>query len=77
MPIYLNGKKVSPLKNYKPKNIENYEIYSGPYSVDPLTTSSTTLLTAQKILEHNVVIQQIRYQEVSNNSGGSTAYIGI
>ena len=77
MPVYLNGKKVSPLKNYKPSSIDNYTVYSGPYNIDPLAASATTLSTAQKILEQNVVVKKIRFEEVSNNAGGTTAYIGL
>lgn len=77
MPLYLNGKKVAPVKTQKPTSIDGYTIYSGPYVIDPLTTTDTTLATESKILEQNVIIHKIRFEEVSNLSGGTTAYIGI
>ncbi len=77
MPLYLNGKKIAPVKMQKHSSVDGYTIYSGPYVVDPLTATDTTLATESKILEQNVVIHKIRFEEVSNLSGGTTAYIGI
>ena len=71
MPAYLNGKQVAAVKQ-----MGQYDLYSGPYTVDPLAASNVTLPTAQKVLENNVTVYQIRFEEVSNNFGGNTVYIG-
>lgn len=71
MPAYLNGKQVAAVKQ-----MGQYDFYSGPYTVDPLAASNVTLPTAQKVLENNVTVYQIRFEEVSNNFGGNTVYIG-
>lgn len=77
MPAYLNGQKVAVVRQFTPTSIDQYEVYSGPYTVDPLTQSNTVLSTAQKILEQNVTVNKVRFEEVSNNSGGNTVYIGL
>lgn len=52
------------------------EIYDGEYIVTPSTNSEQTLNTANKLMKENVVVKEIPYFEVSNNSGGNTVYIG-
>lgn len=76
MPLYLNGKQISPVV-LKKSSIEDYNFYEGPYVINPLTTTSSILQTEQKILEQNIIVNKIRFSEVSNTSGGTTAYIGI
>lgn len=50
--------------------------YAGVYEVTPLVNASTTMQTAQKYMDRDVVVREIPYQEVSNLSGGNTATIG-
>lgn len=49
--------------------------YTGEYSITPSATSEVTLQTAQKLMDADVHVQKIPYYNVSNNSGGETAYI--
>lgn len=53
----------------------NYEVYEGSYIVTP-SVSNQTLDTANKLMQSDVIIEEIPYAEVSNNSGGKTASIG-
>lgn len=52
-----------------------YEVYEGAYKVTP-SVSNQTLETANKLMQSNVIVEEIPYAEVSNNSGGKTASIG-
>lgn len=52
-----------------------YEIYDGSYQVTP-KTASQTLATANKLMQADVMVNEIPYAEVTNNSGGKTASIG-
>lgn len=56
-------------------NTADYDVYEGTYKVIP-SVSSQTLDTAHKLMQSDVVVEQIPYAEVSNNSGGKTASIG-
>lgn len=49
--------------------------YEGAYEVTPLADGSTTLETAQKYLDSNVVVSKVPYFETSNTDGGETVYI--
>ena len=49
--------------------------YEGAYEVTPLADGSTTLETAQKFLDSNVVVSKVPYYETSNTDGGETVYI--
>lgn len=49
--------------------------YDGTYEVTPLADESTTLLTAQKFMDSNVVVNKVPYYETSNTDGGETVYI--
>jgi len=49
--------------------------YAGEYEVDPDFTGHT-LLTKNKLLLENVVVNPIEVASVSNTSGGKTVYIG-
>lgn len=51
------------------------DTYDGEYTVTP-KVESQTLETAGKLMDDNVTIKEIPYYNVSNNSGGSTVYIG-
>lgn len=51
------------------------EIYSGTYLITPLVNAAQELPTAHKILEQNVVVEEIPYYEVSNQYG-KTVHIG-
>ena len=50
--------------------------YEGEYVVTPSTSNQQTLKTAQTLLENDVTVLKIPYFDVSNNSGGTTVYIG-
>ena len=52
------------------------EEYDGSYEVIPLAWDDQSLPTTNKILRHDVHIQEIPYYEVSNPSGGMTVNIG-
>lgn len=58
----------------KPEGIVG-ERYDGPYEVDP-AFEETTLSTANKVLEDDIVVNPIEVARVSNLSGGRTIYIG-
>lgn len=73
-----------PLQNIEVKqdgihiNITTDEVpnYEGKYIVTP-KVDEQTLPTAQTFLERDVTIEKIPYFEVTNNSGGMTASIGV
>lgn len=50
-------------------------LYEGEYEVTP-KVEEQTLPTAMTLLKEDVTIKSIPYFDVSNNSGGSTVYIG-
>lgn len=56
-------------------NTSNNIRYAGDYSVTPKAFENQTLATAQKLLEKDIVINEIPYFETSNDSNGITAYI--
>ncbi len=49
--------------------------YEGEYAVTPKTTQQI-LPTKHKVMSDDMTIKAIPYFDVSNNSGGSTVYIG-
>ncbi len=49
--------------------------YEGDYEVTP-RFEAQTLPTANRLLTEDVIIEEIPYAEVSNNSGGITVTIG-
>ena len=70
----------SPLQEIEVKqdaviNVNQAPPYEGEYEVTPKIFKQT-LQTAHKILKEDVCVKEIPYYEVSNNSGGSTVYIG-
>ena len=54
---------------------EKYKEYTGEYTVIP-SLSEQTLETKQKLMKENLTVMEIPYFETSNNSGGTTVYIG-
>ena len=52
-----------------------YDVYDGSYQVTPKTVSQT-LVTANKLMQADVMVNEIPYAEVTNNSGGKTVTIG-
>lgn len=56
-------------------NTADYEVYEGSYKVTP-SVLNQTLDTSNKLMQSDVLIEEIPYAEVSNNSGGKTATIG-
>jgi hypothetical protein len=50
-------------------------LYEGDYVVTP-QAEGQVLKTAQKLMRDDVTIEAIPFFEVSNNSGGTTVYIG-
>ena len=53
----------------------DYDVYEGSYAVTP-SVERQTLDTSNKLMQADVVVEEIPYAEVSNNSGGTTASIG-
>ena len=49
--------------------------YEGEYEVTPRFVAQT-LPTADRLMTKDVIIEEIPYAEVSNNSGGTTVVIG-
>lgn len=49
--------------------------YEGPYYVEP-RIGAQTLLTTNKTLRHNLVVDSMRYTARQNEYGGLTIYIG-
>lgn len=50
-------------------------VYAGPYVVDPLF-DSTTLETGGKLMQHDVIVNEIYVGRVTNPAGGKTVTIG-
>lgn len=79
--IYLDGTLVGVLSNTNGNLVgsltapRGYEDYIGSYEVTP-STAEQIMNTADKHLTDNIIIHEIPYYNVSNQSGGSTVYIG-
>jgi hypothetical protein len=56
-------------------NVLPAPVYEGKYEVTPKFVAQT-LPTADRLLAKDVIIEEIPYAEVSNNSGGTTVTIG-
>ena len=56
-------------------NVNPAPFYEGEYDVTP-KFEAQTLKTADRLLTKDVIIKEIPYAEVSNNSGGTTVTIG-
>lgn len=54
---------------------ETTSIYEGQYDILPLAFEKTVLLTKNKRLTENLIIEEIPYYETTNLSGGTTVYI--
>lgn len=55
--------------------LSEHETYDGNYRVRP-TGDEQRLLTSDKLMTDDVIVESIPYYEVSNTSGGTTAIIG-
>ena len=53
----------------------HYKKYDGVYEVTPTDGASIELLTADRVLENNVVVHEIPYYE-THNEFGTTVIIG-
>lgn len=51
------------------------ELYEGEYEIVP-TIDGETLQTKERYMEDDLIIKPIPFFDVSNNSGGTTVYIG-
>lgn len=51
------------------------EKYTGEYMVTPAAETSVTLNTENKLLEEDITVNQIPFEETENNTGGSTVTI--
>ena len=56
-------------------DFDNIPKYTGTYVVEPRFVSQE-LLTANKMMEQNVLIEAIEVARTSNPAGGKTVYIG-
>ena len=54
----------------------DHEYYTGEYDVTPDADEEQVLQCEEKIMQHDVVVRRIPYEETSNESGGYTAVIG-
>lgn len=52
----------------------DYEVYEGSYKVTP-SVSSQKLDTSNKLMQSDVLVEEIPYAEVTNNFGGKTVTI--
>lgn len=52
------------------------EVYEGPYTVTPLVKNQVELLTRDKLMEENVIVEKVPISETGNEAGGYTIYIG-
>lgn len=57
-------------------SIIDYDEYTGQYTVSPLPNVKQILRTRNKVLRHDVVVNEIPYYETSNSAGGYTVIIG-
>lgn len=53
-----------------------YDVYSGEYQVVPKAFEQQVLPTSNRVLKEDVVVREVPFYEVSNESDGVTAYIG-
>lgn len=49
--------------------------YTGSYIVTPLAYNDQELLTKNRVLDDNIIVQKVPKYETSNLSGGMTVYI--
>lgn len=54
----------------------NLPTYNGEHTVIPSASDVQVLQTAQKVMNSNITIEKIPYNEVSNTTGGVTVTIG-
>lgn len=53
----------------------NYDVYPGPYQVTPKPHGKQILKTKDLVMTGDVVISEVPYHEVGNNSNGVTVSI--
>ena len=53
-----------------------YDVYSGEYQVVPKAFEQQVLPTSNRVLKEDVVVREVPFYVVSNESDGVTAYIG-
>lgn len=54
---------------------EEYEEYNGQYTVIPKAHDSQILDTANKVLDKDIVVEEVPYYETTNTANGITSYI--
>lgn len=54
---------------------DDLPLYDGAYELIP-SANDQTLYTAQKLLDADIKVKKIPYEEVSNSSNGTTVIIG-
>lgn len=62
--------------NGKVSVTREYDIYGGEYRVVPKAFELQVLPTSNRVLKEDVVVREVPFYEVSNDSDGVTAYIG-
>lgn len=55
--------------------ISHNEYYQGEYVVTPKMFEGTVLPTKEKTMSDDVIVLEVPFYEVSNESGGTTVYI--
>ncbi len=53
---------------------KSYPIYDGKYNITPLAYNEQVLMTANKLLKKNIIVDKVPYTETHNESG-TTVYI--
>lgn len=55
---------------------DKLSVYDGVYEITPQAGTSVKLRTGQTCLDRDIIVKEIPYAEISNQSGGYTATIG-
>lgn len=55
---------------------KEYDVYGGDYTVIPKAFEEQILPTSNRVLKEDVIVKEVPFYEVSNDSDGMTAYIG-
>lgn len=55
---------------------KEYDVYGGEYTVIPKAFEEQVLPTSNRVLKEDVIVKEVPFYEVSNDSDGMTAYIG-
>jgi len=62
--------------NGKVSVTREYGIYGGEYQIVPKAFEPQILPTSNRVLKEDVIVKEVPFYEVSNDSNGVTAYIG-